>query len=205
MENLGKYFLEQRLTREISYQQIFREIFIKEEHIRLLEENKLFDIGHYGFVKALVYNYARYLDVDVDAVMAEFKVMMPEHTKKEFTPRRALSEKKILLSTNFLWTCGIVVFALVLGSILWHSYQQGWLKTPELFKKEISSSSKRDNDKEIGEQKPDSLRLRMRALSETIPKTNTAADLANTQSILPDTTDFIGNILGDSPVNVQLH
>ncbi|MDY0336860.1 MAG: helix-turn-helix domain-containing protein [Candidatus Cloacimonadaceae bacterium] len=202
MESLGKHLRDLRQQRNLSYEQIWQDIRLSEAHVRALEENRLFDIGHYGYVKVMVFNYARYLEANVDQVMAEFRIMMPETTKKEFTPRRTLKEKKIMLSTNFLWTVGIVIFVGILGSILLNAYRQGWLQTPELFerKESVSAAEAKPSDET---DKPDSLRLRMRALSESIPRSNTLQDLDD--SIPRDTTDYIGNILGSSPLNVQIN
>ena len=203
MEDLGKHLLELRLERGISYSKIWDDIKISEAQIKAIEENRLRQIGHYGLVKALVYNYARYLEADLSLVMAEFKIMLPENTKKEFVPRRNITEKKILLSTNFLWTVGIVIFVMILGSILLHAYLQGWLHTPE-FRKNKPETTVKLQERETDE-KPDSLRLRMRALSESIPQSNIMQDKSLGRSSPADTTDFIGQILGDSPVNVQIN
>ena len=204
MESLGKYLRELRLQRDLSYDQVWQDIRLAEQNIRALEENRLFDIGNYGYVKAMVFNYARYLEADVDKVMAELKIMMPENTKKEFTPRKTLKESKIMLSTNFLWTVGILIFVAILGSILLYSYNQGWLQTPELFERhtEVAESPELKTDEE---QKPDSMRMRMRILSESIPQSNVTQDRKSTDSVPRDTTDYIGNILGKSPVNVRIN
>jgi len=204
VESLGKYFLQLRQSRQIDYPQIWQEIKITEQQIKALEQDRYFELGTYGFVKLLVYNYARYLEADLDLVMAEFRIMMPEHTKPEFTPRKNLKEKKILLSTNFLWTLGIVIFVAILGSILLHSYRQGWLNTPEFFRKDKPSKQSATVVLEEKEE-PDSLRQRMRILSESIPQSNVAVDLKQGDFFGADTTDYIGNILGESPVNVQIN
>ncbi|MDD2596648.1 MAG: helix-turn-helix domain-containing protein [Candidatus Cloacimonetes bacterium] len=204
MESLGKYLRELRLQRDLSYDTVWQDIRLAEQNIRALEENRLFDVGNYGYVKAMVFNYARYLEADVDKVMAELKIMMPENTKKEFTPRKTLKESKIMLSTNFLWTVGILIFVAILGSILLYSYNQGWLQTPELFERhtEVAESPEVKTDEE---QKPDSMRMRMRILSESIPQSNVTQDRKSTDSVPRDTTDYIGNILGKSPVNVRIN
>ncbi len=204
MENLGKYLFELREKRGINYRRIHDDIRLEERQIKALEENRLFEIGSYGFVKVLLYNYARYLEADLKAVMHEFSVMMPDNTKQEFTQRKVLKEKKIMLSTNFLWTVGIVVFVAILSSILYYSYSNGWLASPDFFNK--ASSPKRQETTEQAEpQKPDSLRIRMRALSESIPKSNVASDLHGSSKAIHDTTDYMGNILGKSPVNVPVN
>ncbi|HNQ44092.1 MAG TPA: helix-turn-helix domain-containing protein [Candidatus Cloacimonadota bacterium] len=205
MEDLGKYLLSRRESLGISYQRVWEDIRIREEHIKLLESNRLFEIGPYGVVKAIVFNYARCLEADINSVMAEFKVMMPEHTKKEFIPQRSIREKKILLSTNFLWTIGILIFVAILGGILLHSYRQGWLKTPDFFASTQDSTRVERKKADAIETKPDSLRMKMRILSETIPKSNTATDLTGKKAAPADTTDYIGNILNHSPLNVPIH
>lgn len=204
MESLGKYLSQLRRSRQIDYQTIWNDIRITEDQIKALEEERFAELGAYGFVKALIYNYARYLEADIDSVMADFQVMMPEYTKKEFTPRKTLKEKKIMLSTNFLWTLGIVVFVVILGSILLHSYRQGWLRTPELFKRDKAPKTSETTVSEQSE-KPDTLRQRMLSLSESMPQSNAITDLEQNGGISADNTDYIGIILGDSPVNVQIN
>lgn len=206
MESLGKYLLDLRIQRDISYSKIAKDILIREELIRYMEQNRFFDLGDYGVAKALVYNYARYLEADLDAVMKEFRIMMPENTKGKFHPHTNVKEKKIMLSTNFLWMVGILIFVAILSSILIYSGRQGWLKAPDFFSakpvdaKEIAAAEPKE------ETKPDSLRIRMRALSEAIPANSSSSSPASSKkSVPPDTTDYVGNILGNSPVNVPLH
>jgi len=203
MEDLGRYFLELRQKRGLNYEEIFDEIKINEEQIKAIEEDRLFDLGNYGMVRALVFNYARFLEADLSAVMAELKIMMPEHTKKDFTPRKTLKEKKILLSTNFLWTVGILVIAAILGSILLYSYRQGLLVTPEFFVRNTEKEQTQTSSDPAPEL-PDTLRIRMRMLSEGIP-THTVSDSSPATNPLGDNADYIGEILGESPVNVQIN
>lgn len=206
MESLGKYLLDLRIQRDISYSRIAKDILIREELIHFMEQNRFFDLGDYGVAKALVYNYARYLEADLDAVMKEFRIMMPENTKGKFHPRTNVKEKKIMLSTNFLWMVGILIFVAILSSILVYSGRQGWLKAPEFFSSKPKAAKEIVDSEPKEESKPDSLRIRMRALSEAIPADNsTSVSVSAGTSVPPDTTDYIGNILGSSPVNVPLH
>jgi len=209
MENLGKYFLELRIKRDLSYKRIWEDIRIREEQVKSLEENRIFELGPYGVAKALVFNYARYLEADIDAVMHEFKVMMPDTTRSKFTPSKAVKEKKIMLSTNFLWMVGIILIVVILGSILVHAYRQGWLAKP-MFSSAPAADSTRlsqdGNSEPAKENKPDTLRTRMRILSENIQKNGTPNPTPQAATTaLSDTTDYLGNILEDSPVNVPVH
>ena len=206
MDSLGKYFLDLRIKRDYSYKKVWEDIRIREDLIRKIEENKLFDLGGYGIAKAIVYNYARYLDADLDAVMHEFSVMMPEDIKDKFNPRKMQKEKKIMLSTNFLWMVGILIFVAILASVLFHANNQGWLKTPDFFNKPVADSTTVLKQEQPQAAKPDTLRQRMRALSAAIPNgKQPSSSTTDNPAVPPDTTDYIGNILGESPVNVPLH
>jgi len=206
LENLGKYFLELRLQRGYNYQDIWKELRFPENQIKAIEENRFAELGPYGIAKAVVYNYARFLEADLDAVMNAFSYLMPENAKPEFKPATPVKEKKIMLSTNFMWLIGILLIIIILGSILWYAYNQNWLKMPDFFASNKTDSTAVISKEEKEETKPDTLRQRLRAISEAIPQTNNVPiPKSETKTVPPDTTDYIGNILGDSPVNVPIH
>jgi len=206
LENLGKYFLELRLQRGYSYQDIWKELRFPENQIKAIEENRFAELGPYGIAKAVVYNYARFLEADLDAVMNAFSYLMPDNAKPEFKPATPVKEKKIMLSTNFMWLIGIFLIIIILGSILWYAYNQNWLKMPDFFASNKPDSTAVIIPEEKEETKPDTLRQRLRAISDAIPQTNNVpTPKAETKTVPPDTTDYIGNILGDSPVNVPIH
>ena len=206
MENLGKYFLELRLQRGYNYQDIWKELRFPENQIKAIEENRFAELGPYGIAKAVVYNYARFLEADLDAVMNAFSYLMPENAKPEFKPATPVKEKKIMLSTNFMWLIGILLIIIILGSILWYAYNQNWLKMPDFFASNKTDSTAVISKEEKEETKPDTLRQRLRAISEAIPQTNNVPiPKSETKTVPPDTTDYIGSILGDSPVNVPIH
>jgi len=206
LENLGKYFLELRLQRGYNYQDIWKELRFPENQIKAIEENRFAELGPYGIAKAVVYNYARFLEADLDAVMNAFSYLMPENAKPEFKPATPVKEKKIMLSTNFMWLIGILLIIIILGSILWYAYNQNWLKMPDFFASNKTDSTADISKEEKEETKPDTLRQRLRAISEAIPQTNNVPiPKSETKTVPPDTTDYIGNILGDSPVNVPIH
>ena len=100
MENLGKYFLDLRVKRDLSYKRLWEDIRVREELIRKIGANKLFDLGGYGVAKAIVYNYARYLEAEIDAVMHEFAIMLLDTTKDKFLPHHMQKEKKIMLNPD---------------------------------------------------------------------------------------------------------
>jgi len=208
MENLGLYLKQFREDQGIEYITVYSDIRLREEQVKLMEENRFFELGPYGVVKAMVFNYARYLGADLDAVMTELKVLVPEVTKSHHRPARPRKQKKIMLSTNFLWGIGILVFVAILGGILFHAYNQGWLKTPQILKSAATDSlivvpAEPPEPEQLA---PDSTRLRMRQLTQELnapPKEEPVKPKAAVKAIKPDSTDYINSFMGDSPVNVE--
>lgn len=208
MENLGKYLRQFREEKGIEYIIVYSDIRLREEQIKLMEENRFFELGPYGVVKAMVFNYARYLGADVDAVMRELKILVPEVTKSHHRPTRPRKQKKIMLSTNFLWGIGILVFVAILSGIVYHAYTQGWLKTPEILKSSSPDSllAQPVQAPEPEPLAPDSTRLRMRMLTQELnatPQEETPKPKTAVKSIKPDSTDYINKFMGNSPVNVE--
>ncbi len=208
MENLGSYLQNLRTASGISFDQIWDEIRISKSNIELIEMNQLLQLGDYGFCKALVFNYARYLGADVDEVMREFYILRPEHTKDRFKPQESVKEKKIMLSTNFFWTLGIVIFVMILGAILYSTYLNGYLKPPVLFMTDAQEETPSKNI--VVETKPDSLREHMRMLTDVVNKGTEKPIVNNVKPakksrFRDDTTDYVGEQLGDSPINVGIN
>ena len=211
MESLGKYFAELRAKRDISLSRIQEDLHFPPEKIKALEAGDLEKLGEFGMRKAMVFNYARYLEADVDAVMAEFKRLHPDpeiNSSRAFFPK----DKKILLSTNFLWVIAILVIIIILGSIVWYAYSQGVLKTPVIFSN-AEDSLKVVKTSPVEKAAPDSLRVRMLMLTDELKTNNQVAKAKESvkQQTLPadyipaDTTDHMGKLLGKSPVNVPIH
>ncbi|MCB5235151.1 MAG: helix-turn-helix domain-containing protein [Candidatus Cloacimonetes bacterium] len=202
MDNLGKYLKELREDKGLSQTDVFNKARIREEVLEKIEQNKLSDLGNYGFVKALVYNYARFLDADLDKVMTEFNVIMPPSIKKDFNPRRNITSNKIMLSTNFFWSLVILVIILVLGSILLNAYRNGWLKNPELFSKDKPVKEK--VVKEKPEEEPEEIRQRMLELTKKKADTELDSTAKKKGNVDSDNADYLGTILGDSPINISI-
>lgn len=208
MDNLGLYLKQCREEKGIEYITVYSDIRLREEQVKLMEENRFFELGPYGVVKAMVFNYARYLGANLDEVMRELKILVPEVTKSHHRPTRPAKQKKIMLSTNFLWGIGILLFVAVLGGILIHANNQGWLKTPQILKPD-EADSLLVTPVEVPEPEPlttDSTRTRMRALTQELntPKAvETAKPKPAAKIVKPDSTDYINSFLGNSPVNVE--
>ena len=212
MENLGKYLHDLREERGISYKKIKAEMFFDEDKIKLLEDNDLEALGDYGVVKSFIFNYARYLEANVDEVMAEFKRLNPDKAPQKPSYYTIPKEKKIMLSTNFLWTIAIIIIVLILGSIVFYAGSRGFLKAPDLFSKPKADSVKTAGVKPEAQEEPDSLRARMLLLTESMKpeiqedETKPKKEKHDLTTTIPaDTTDHMGRLLGDNPGNVEIH
>ena len=208
MDDLGAYLRKLREEKGITYKRIFNDLRLREDQVRQIEDNYLDGFGTPGIALAILRKYAQYLEADLPAVTRRLEIMLPGLGQREFSPKRPIKEKKILLSPNLLWLIGIIVFVIILGSIVWYAYNQGWLKTPELFKRATPDTTAVAEEAALPV-RPDSLRERMRLLSES-PGTKSGDGLKTSGSdsareALRDTTDYLGGILGPSPVNVPLH
>ncbi len=211
MENLGIHLQKLREDKEISYQKIFEDLRLREEQVRMIEENRFFELGPFGFAKVMVYNYARYLEADLDEVMAEFRVMVPENTVKNAKREPEPKTKKIMLSPNLLWFLGIVLFVAILGAILWHAYSNGWLKKPDFLKPEaadttVTTQPKLPPEAEKKVAKADPMRELQKKITQaaaTETETQTPGKKAVSQAA-QDSTDHIGELMGPSQVNIGL-
>lgn len=206
MDNLGKYLYDLRLERGIEYSKVFEDIRLREDQIKLIENNRLFDLGPHGVAKAMVFNYARYLEADTEAVLAELRILMPDAIQRHNQPVKQKKTQRIMLSTNFLWGIGILIFVLILGAIVVYSYNQGWLQTPEIFTAEAADTTvvMPEEATEKAEVKPDSTRMKMRELTQEINSKPAQTKTPDKSKASRDTTDYIHNFLGDSPINVPI-
>lgn len=210
MENLGSHLQKLREEKGIDYQKVFEDLRLREDQLRLIEENRYFELGHFGFAKAMVHKYAGYLGADLDEVMAEFRVMVPENTKKQLVRSSGDKSGKIMLSPNLLWLLGIILFVVVLGAILWHANNQGWLKTPEFLRPAAADTTVASEPKLPAEEAKEPTVDPMREVQKEVTKAAAvqAADPAQpsqaARQAVQDSTDHIGELMGPSQVNVGL-
>lgn len=205
MENLGHYLKKQREAQGLDYFMVYTDIRLKEEQVKLIEDNRFFELGPHGMVRSIVYNYARYLGADLAEVKKELEILIPEVSHKLQLPQDEKKDKKIMLSTNLLWGLGIAVFVLILGMIVYHAYINGWLTPPPILKQ---SSDSLKTEVIVPEEEiplPDSSRLKMLELTEELNKKAKPEDedkeRKSTKRKKVDNTDYIKTFMEDSPVN----
>lgn len=207
MEDLGAYLKKLREEKNISYDQIYEDLRLREEQVRLMEENRFAEIGYIGFARAMVFNYARYLEADLDEVMQKFNLLMPENIKK-VEPETQEAGKKILLSPNLFWIIGIILIVVILGAILWHAHNAGWLQMPDIFKTSSADTTAvekltQPEEKDIPQKDP--IRERQKALMDSITKAQTTQKVTvqKNQPSNIDTMDIVGEIIGPSIMDIS--
>ncbi|HOH46906.1 MAG TPA: helix-turn-helix transcriptional regulator [Candidatus Cloacimonadota bacterium] len=210
MESLSLYLKELREKKGISLDKIREDLLIPAEKILQMEAGDWEALGEYGIRKAMVYNYARYLEADIYAVMTEFDLIYPPENQAAPTMISVPKEKRIMLSTNFIWMVVISVIVIILGSIIFVAYKNGFLESPQLFSKDDKDSTEvaAEIPEEIEPAVPDSTRTRMLELTQMLkpnPQTEEEKQESHKQEIISDNTDYMGKFLGDNPMNVDIH
>ncbi len=210
MESLGQYLKTIREEKQLSLEKVHNDIKLPIEQLNAIESNRLTALGNYGFAKAIVYSYVRYLEADDEMVMQQFQMMWPTQQQAAFTPRRPIKEKKMLISTNLIWLIGIVLFVIVLGVIILVSYNRGYLKRPFDTTVESSDTVRVKKPKEQEQIKPDSVRARMLKIAQDARKPDKQKEQVSKQTKTekikpkPDTTDYVNDLLfqsKESPFN----
>jgi cytoskeletal protein RodZ len=210
MENLGQYLQGIRTSKNLSLEQVHSEIKLSLDQLNKIENNQLASLGALGIAKATVYTYVRFLGADEKLSMNLFDTIWPSHKQTHFTPKLPLKEKKVLISTNFIWVIAIILITILLGSIIWISYSRGYLKRP--FEKAANSTDTLQNvdNVPLKESKPDTLHARMVQLTRNVQKQPATASHTPVKEKLKkaktvaDTTDFVNDLIfndQDSPFN----
>jgi cytoskeletal protein RodZ len=211
MDNLGQYLRSRREEKNFTIESVHDEIKLSTEQITAIENNQLSKLGNYGFARAMVYTYIRYLDVDEKIAMNLFDLIWPSQKKANFTPKTPIKEKKMLISINFIWLISIILFVIILSSIIVISYRNGYLERPFSKLSQKPDSVKVQAAVEPEDIKPDSLRERMLQLAATQTKpAKTDAKKAKPVSVRskkarPDTTDYVNDLIfqaNESPFNL---
>lgn len=210
MESLNLYFKDLRHSRNLSLEQIWEDLRLPAEKITAIESGHWEALGEYGIRKAMLYNYARYLEADIYAVMTEFDQLFPPSSQSGPNVILVPKEKKILLSTNFIWMVAILLIVIILGSIVFAAYRNGFLESPKLFSKQEADTLRAIQPiKEEAEPAiADSTRTRMLALTQMLqpsPEEEKQKDEVHKAEIISDNTDYMGKFLGKNPMNVQIH
>lgn len=210
MENLGQYLKALREEKQISLEAVHNDLKLSVEQIEAIENNRLSLLGNYGFAKAMVYSYIRFLNADEQLAMNLFGLVWPAQKQSDFIPKKPIKEKKVLISTNFIWLIAIILIMIILGAIIWVSYSRGYLERPFEKLKAKPDTIVTVHLKEQQSDKPDTIRARMLKIarenrnSQTEPAESKTRETAKNKNALKDTTDYINEFIfqdKESPFN----
>lgn len=210
MDNLGQYLRSLREDKHLSLDAVQREIKLSLDQLNAIENNQLTKLGNHGFARAMVYTYIRFLEADEKRAMYLFDLSLPPLKQTNFTPRTPIKEKKVLISTNFIWLISIIILAIILGSIIWISYTKGYLERPFDKKKLPEDSLKTEKVIKQKVEKPDTLRHRMLELTKNQNKAKIATEKVTKSKktagtpMKSDSTDYVDDLIFDtkeSPFN----
>ncbi len=113
MESLGKYLKKEREARKISLKEVAKNIKVREQFLRLVEEDRHDLLPSPTYVKGFLSAYAKYMGVDSNEVILRYENFL----KGEPVPREEVpSEEKISRSTKYLWGIGLVIVVGVVAS-----------------------------------------------------------------------------------------
>ncbi len=87
MKTVGNMLREARLTRELTPGDIERAIKIREKYILAIEDDNFAALPSPSYAKGFVRNYAEYLGLPTDAVMAFFRRQMTDVSRASLLPK----------------------------------------------------------------------------------------------------------------------
>lgn len=122
IESIGAYLKSVRKHKKLSLEQISEATRIK---VRLLNdiENDIFtNLGGLGYAKAMIVNYARFLDADQVKILELFNEKFsqkPIHISHD----KSIQPKKIILHQNFFAFILLLVVIIILTSLVIYLYK----------------------------------------------------------------------------------
>jgi cytoskeletal protein RodZ len=210
MESLGQYLTSLREERNLSVEKVSAEIRLSVSQLTNIENNQLSQFGNYGLARAMVYTYIRFLEADEKTAMYLFDQILPPQVQTQFFSQTPLKEKKVLISTNFIWLITIILIVIILGTIILISYNKGYLRRPfDSIKTEIDTI-KIAVPKVEEQVKQDTLRMRLLQIAkesekpQSIEKSKKKVITKKPKSTVIDTTDYVNGLLfndKESPFN----
>ena len=113
MESLGKYLKKERENRKISLKEVAKNIKVREQFLRSVEEDRHDLLPSPTYVKGFLSAYAKYMGLDPNEVILRYENFL----KGEPVPRQEVpSEEKILWSSKYLWGIGGIIVVGVVAS-----------------------------------------------------------------------------------------
>lgn len=114
MKTAGALLKERRLAKELSLQTVSTKTKIKLEYLQALEDSDFSKLPSPTFTKGFLRNYAEYLYLNPDTILAMFRRDFTQNTNAQIVPRgliHPVNTKPRLFSINtILITCATLIF-----------------------------------------------------------------------------------------------
>ncbi|WP_072867034.1 helix-turn-helix domain-containing protein [Desulfofundulus thermosubterraneus] len=122
--DIGNVLREARQARGVSLEQVEEETKIRRKYLEALEEEAFDVLPGRVYVRGFLRNYARFLGLDAEALVARFEEMLPLEETQPVTQPLAGVEKKLRLGWPFGRLAYVATGLLLAVLLLWGS---GWL------------------------------------------------------------------------------
>lgn len=107
MTTVGELLFNARIAKKISLEQVEKATKIRVRHLAALEQNRFDDLPSGAFVKGFVKNYASYLGLSVEEIMAFYRRQVKEKGPAPIIRKRPGLFAKFVITPQLL-TAGIV-------------------------------------------------------------------------------------------------
>lgn len=121
MKKLGEVLSQTRAKKRLSLKKVSKELLIKEEHLKALEEEDYLKFEDLTFAKAYIKSYSNYLGLDSDYTFALFRrefdeTKFPKIQKTKGTKRLFFTPPRIINFLGLLALAAFVIYIAVLYS-----------------------------------------------------------------------------------------
>lgn len=121
MESLGNYLKKERENRKISLKEVAKNIKVREQFLRSVEEDRHDLLPSPTYVKGFLSAYAKYMGLDPNEVILRYENYLKgepvRQPVRQPVPRQEVpSEEKTSWSTKYLWGIGGVIVAGMVAS-----------------------------------------------------------------------------------------
>ena len=204
MENkiatIGNFLKTERKKKALTLEQISADTKIKIRLLQDIENNTFANLGGLGYAKAMIMNYARYLDINEKKTMAllnqTFKI------KQEYQRHdQSIQPKKLVLPTNFFAFALLAFVIIILTFFIIHLFRTDTLTWPPFKNIKQKVEVKKVEPKVEKEIKPSKLdRIKQKS-----KENSTDLNLQINKKALSDTTDHLNEFLFKNKKNSPLN
>ena len=193
IESIGTYLRSLRLIKKLTLEQVSEATRIKVRLLNDIEKDVFTNLGGLGYAKAMISNYARFLDADQEKILELFNEKFnkkPTHIAHD----KSIQPKKIIIPQSFFALLLLLVVVIILTSLVIYLYKNEIITWPPFTR--LDTESKKTTIK--ADTTSTLQRLRQDVAKEESKPLN--------HNALQDTTDYLNKLLfkdRKSPLNYE--